>query len=156
MWELIMCRTKGSDRGQHLSWRCDWSRELCTSLGLGARISFISTRAMRGTDVRDVLGISMRGIRGTRAPGLTNIAIAGEEIMFIYVSYSIFNVVGVKSFVSPLHREVAPISNLVARVHCSENVSTRESPISLVLEDAAHVCLVELEVGGCCTTPRRI
>ncbi|KAI6141974.1 hypothetical protein BKA82DRAFT_747972 [Pisolithus tinctorius] len=143
MWELITCRTRGSDRGQHLFWRCDWSTGLCTSLGRGARISFISIRAMRGTGVRDMRGMSMRRMRGTRAPGLTNIAIAGEEIMFIYVSYSIFNVVGVKAFVSPLHREVAPISKLVARAHCSENVSICELPISLVVEDAAHVGLVE-------------
>lgn len=66
---------------------------------------FVSTRAMQG--------MSTRGVRGTRRSGLINVMIAAAKIVFIYVSYGIVNVVRVKSLMSLLHCDVAPVSHFV-------------------------------------------
>lgn len=51
-------------------------------------------------------------------PTVTVADIAVEKIVLVYISYGTENTVGVEFFMSPLHREVTPISHFVSvRVH---------------------------------------
>lgn len=126
---MITWGTGGNDRGYHLFWEWDWSQEWSTSLTLGTGMRFVATMSARGMSTRDVRGVSLMRMRGTRSPGLMNIMIAAAKVVFVYVSDSTVNVIGVESLVSPPHGEVTPISNfIVVWIHCGAHVSIHVLP----------------------------